>query len=78
MIDPFKPVRFLDDRSKEQPLFMGKLVFLSNSICLCTAYPEGVSAPAIPRVDDYVLFDLATGRVLTDTYAPSVFIAENF
>lgn len=75
MIDPFKLVRFIDDRSKQNPLIMRKLVFLDNHVCLCLAYQEDETIPSTPRIEDYVLFDLSTGHVLTSSY--EFFIAIN-
>ena len=67
MIDPFKPVKFNDDRSKRESLVMRKMVFLDSHVCLCLAYTEDETVPAVPRQDDYVLFDLASGYVMTSS-----------
>jgi hypothetical protein len=78
MIDPFKPVRFFDDRSKlDCFMIMHKMVFLDNRVCLCTAYEEGSIPPAIPAAADYYLFVLDGGHVITDHH-PFVMIAENY
>lgn len=76
MIDPFKPVRFYDDRGRDVTLIMHRMMYLDNRICVCLAYTQGFAIPSTPSVGDYVMFELESGKVLATDL--DFYLAENY
>jgi hypothetical protein len=67
-IDTKKPVRFIDDRGRDQEYVLKTIIFENDAVCLCDL---GLSDENNP-----VLFSKVDGTVLTDNLP--AYIAENY